>query len=148
MNNNRKGNFFYRLRAWMQGRYGRDSVTFLLIGIAIICMILSWIPKLWFMYFVSIAMLVLSILRSLSKNFAARERENRAFLRILDWFKKVFNEIRAFFSTRKRMWKERNTHSYYRCPKCGHYVRISKPPKGRKIMITCSHCYNQFVKRT
>ncbi|MBR3003764.1 MAG: hypothetical protein IKH67_01685 [Lachnospiraceae bacterium] len=146
--NNRRGNFFYRLRAFMQGRYGRDSVTFLLLGIAIVLMILSWIPKLWFLYFFSIAIIVLSILRSMSRNFAARERENRLFLKIVDWFRKVFHEIASFFSTRRRMWRERNTHSYYRCPKCGCYVRISKPPKGKKIMVTCSHCYNQFVKRT
>ena len=146
--NNRRGNFFYRLRVWLQGRYGRDSVTYLLIGLAVLFMILSWFPKLWYFYFISLAMLALSILRSLSRNFPARERENRAFLKIVDWFKKVFHEISSFVSTRKRMWRERNTHSYYRCPKCGVYVRVPKPPKGKKIQITCSHCYNQFVKRT
>lgn len=135
-------------REWMQGRYGRDSVTYLLIGLAALFMILSWIPKLWYFYFFAAAMLALSILRSLSRNIPAREKENRAFLKVIDWFKDLFNKIGTFFTTRKRMWSERKTHKYYKCPNCGKYVRISKPPKGKKIMVTCSHCYQQFTKRT
>ena len=44
------------------------------------------------------------------------------------------------------MWRERKTHRYFKCPNCKTMVRV---PKGKgKIVITCTRCHHEIVKRT
>ena len=52
------------------------------------------------------------------------------------------------FGLYKNIWRDRKTHKYYKCPGCAAFVRIRKPEKGRRILVTCPKCRQSFEKRT
>ena len=131
----------YRFQTFMQGRYGRDELSRAITIAAIVFLILSLIRPLHFFVYIALAVLLWSVYRSFSKNRAGREKELNAYL-------KVKNTVINKFKLVKGMWQDRNTHHYVKCPNCGTYVRISRPPKGKKIRITCPKCRNSFEKNT
>lgn len=131
----------YKLQNFMQGRYGRDELNRAITIAAIVCLILSIIRPLHFFVYIALAILIWSIFRSLSRNHAAREKELNAYLNIK-------NTVVSKFKLVKGMIRDRNTHIYAKCPNCKTYVRISKPPKGKRIRITCPKCRNSFEKNT
>lgn len=129
-------------RRFMYGRYGNDKLNVMLmlvVGLmmltsAMMSAIVRFVPTLlgvqWACYCVELLALALfgfALFRALSRNIAARQRENRAYLR-----------FRSRLSDRE--------HRYYACPKCNQTVRV---PRGRgKIRIKCPSCAEQFIKRT
>ena len=132
-------NFFYKLALkinnFMRGRYGADRLSNFMLLFSAFLMILALPRVLRFLYFVALAVMLLSILRSLSRNFTARRRELEVYLRIK---KKITGRI----SLSRRKWSERKTHKYFRCPKCKAVLRV---PKGKgKITITCAKCGHKF----
>ena len=118
-------------RRFMSGRYGTDKLNSAILTVAVIlCLVSLFIPympvKLGFMV-VYYALLVLAILRMLSRNTYKRYRENRKFLQLLDRIKD-------------------RQHRYYDCPRCRQQVRV---PRGKgKISITCPKCREKFIKKT
>jgi len=138
-------NFFsdlsYKISVFMQGRYGRDELSRTTTIAAIVCLVLSIFRPLHFFVYIALAILIWSIYRSFSKNRTARERELEAYRKIKDTIANKFKLI-------KGMWRDRNTHIYVKCPNCKTYVRISKPPKGKRIRITCPKCRNTIEKNT
>ena len=75
------------------------------------------------------------ILRMLSKNIAARQKENQKFLEVTA---PVQKQIRKY----TRRIRDSKTHKYFTCPGCHRELRV---PRGRgNIQITCPHCYKQF----
>ena len=131
----------YKMQVFMQGRYGRDELSMVLTVTAIVFIILALFPPLRFFVYIALAVLIWSLFRTYSKNHAAREKELNAYLKIKNT---VVNKFRLL----KGMWRDRNTHIYVKCPNCRSMVRLKKPPKGKRIMITCPKCKNQFEKRT
>ena len=131
----------YKLQNFMQGRYGRDELNRAITIAAIVCLILSIIRPLHFFIYIALVILIWSVYRSFSKNHAARQRERDAYLNLK-------NKVTGKFKLIKGMWRDRNTHIYAKCPNCKTYVRISKPPKGKRIRITCPKCRNTFEKNT
>lgn len=131
-------NFLYRIKQFMQGRYGLDQLTVALIvlGVALtsVFSILHLIylrPVGWIPYFIA-------LWRVLSKNIERRQRENERFVRLSQPWKD--------FIKRKQSQAQDYDHKYYNCPKCGHTLRV---PKGRgKIEITCPYCKKKFKKNT
>ena len=138
-------NFFsdlsYKFSVFMQGRYGRDELSRTITIAAIVCLVLSIFRPLHFFVYIALAILIWSAYRSFSKNRTARERELEAYRKIKDMIVNKFKLI-------KGMWRDRNTHIYVKCPNCRTYVRISKPPKGKRIRITCPKCRNTIEKNT
>lgn len=134
-------NLSYKLQGFMQGRYGTDELSRLLCYMALALVLLSYVPALRIVSIVAWILLVISIYRSLSKNLYKRQCEREKYLRIK-------GKISSRFGIYKRMWVERKTHSYYKCPNCKTRVRIRKPPKGKNIMVHCTRCGNDFQKRT
>ena len=119
------------LRAFMAGRYGTDRLNMVILGIGLAASLLSAFipvqPLNLIFFFLSYAMLVWAIVRSLSRNTYKRYQENRKFLQ-------VFGRL-----------KDRE-HRYFDCPKCRQMVRV---PRGKgKISITCPRCREKFVKKT
>lgn len=134
-------NWFQNLKAklqiWMYGRYGQDELSTCLGWVSFFLLILSMVlPILYPLAFVP---LVWSLFRCFSKNTYKRQQERYAYLRLIGKFKSAFR-------IRKRMWVERKTHRYYKCPGCKTYLRV---PKGRgRIKITCSKCGAVITKKT
>ncbi len=119
------------LRRFMQGRYGTDRLSMVMLYAALIMVLVySFLP-------VGILRLVLmagsyvltfwAMFRCLSRNTYKRYEENRRFLQLFDQVKD-------------------RQHRYFNCPRCRQRVRV---PRGKgKISITCPKCKEKFVKKT
>jgi len=131
----------YSLQKFMYGRYGFDELSRFLSIAGIILLFLSLIPYLQILYFVALAMLIWSWVRSLSKNIYKRQAERQKYLAIR-------NSVTRKYRLLKNIWVERKTHKYYKCPHCKAYVRIMKPEKRKTISIRCPKCGESFDKKT
>ena len=134
------------LRNFMMGRYGLDQMT---VGLLVGMMVFSLLSSLtWFLplYLISIALMIWAVFRDLSRNTAARARENEKFLVFWNQVKKWWNGVRQWFAKQKRKWDDRKTHVYFRCPNCKKELRV---PKGKgKLEVTCPLCRSKFIKKT
>ena len=134
------------LRNFMMGRYGLDQMT---VGLLVGMMVFSLLSSLtWFLpfYFISLALMVWAVFRVLSRNTAARARENEKFLVFWNQVKKWWNGVRQWFGKQKRKWDDRKTNVYFRCPNCKKELRV---PKGKgKLEVTCPLCRSKFIKKT
>ncbi len=123
----------YRLRQFMQGRYGFDRLGRMLAILSALLMLLTNIITSWILTVIAYAIFGFCIFRILSKNVVLRLRENRIYMEFL-------NGIKAFFK------RDRKYYRYMRCPKCRKVLKVPKH-KG-KISITCPHCRYDFIKKT
>lgn len=136
--------FRNKLRNFMIGRYGPDQLNVALVITALIISILDGILGLRVLNFrilsaVSYVLLILAILRMMSKNIPARRRENDKFLKF--WWP-VKQKVRGFF---ERIKGSKN-YRFFKCPGCHNTLRL---PKGKgKIQITCPRCGERFIKKT
>ena len=136
-------NFFARLSQkmsfWMYGRNGMDSLNMFLAVAALVLSILSNFRKLWILSPLSSVCIVFFIIRFVSKNLCKRRAENAKYLEIK-------NKIVGRVPTYKKMWQDRKTHKFFKCPNCKTTLRL---PKGRgKIQITCPKCQNKIIRKT
>jgi hypothetical protein len=131
----------YKMSAFMQGRYGYDELSRFMFIIALILMILSRFPHLHLLYIPGFVLLMWSWVRTTSRNIYKRQTERNRYLSIK-------NKFTGKFRLLKGRWRDRKTHRYYKCPSCKAMVRIVKPPKGKRIMVTCPKCRHSFEKRT
>lgn len=157
---------------FMKGRYGVDELTTTLglLGmlLALIGSFSGWRPLSW----VALAVVLLAIVRALSKNGAARRGENRKFM---DFAAQVpgLNKLVAGMGgmgasqrsgseaarprasksdfdrakrTAKKMWSERKTSRFLKCPSCGQMLSI---PKGKgRIRVTCPKCHAKMETKS
>lgn len=119
------------LRRFATGRYGTDQLGMTMLCVSLVLTLITTFidaPIAWgIVISISYALMILAIVRILSRNTYKRYEENRRFLRLLDRF------------------KDRD-HRYFNCPRCHQRVRV---PRGKgKISITCPKCKEKFVKKT
>ena len=119
------------LRNFMSGRYGMDKLNMALLWAGVISSLLSAIVRVspfnLIFWALSYGLMILAIIRMLSRNTYKRYQENRKFLQF-------FERIRD------------REHRYYDCPRCRQQVRV---PKGKgKVNITCSKCGTRFQGKT
>ena len=119
------------LRNFMAGRYGNDHLNMALLGVGVVCSLLSMFVRgagiNLMLTVISYGVLGLVIFRSLSRNTYKRYQENRKFLMFLDRIKD-------------------REHRYFDCPRCHQPVRV---PRGKgKILITCPKCQEKFTRKT
>ena len=127
-------NLLFKLRTWMdrfmQGRYGMDRLSSVLLWISVALAVLAmFLPGFvgLILTLLSYTLMGIAVFRALSHNTYKRYRENR-------WFLSHWGRL-----------KDRE-HRYYNCPKCRQSVRV---PKGKgKIAITCPKCKEKFIKKT
>ena len=125
------GRFSAALRNFMAGRYGNDHLNMALLGVGVVCSLLSMFVRgagiNLMLTVISYGVLGLVIFRSLSRNTYKRYQENRKFLMFLDRIKD-------------------REHRYFDCPRCHQPVRV---PRGKgKILITCPKCQEKFTRKT
>lgn len=131
-------NFIYKFRTFMQGRYGFDDFSKKMSVLSVVLFVIFLFTRLRLIYTLAVILLLYAYFRCFSRNYVARQKELTAYL-------KYSKKIQNIFSVRKKMWKERKTHKYFRC-KCGAYLRV---PKGKgKIEITCNVCKNKMIKKS
>jgi hypothetical protein len=123
----------------MYGRYGNDALTNFLLILGLILMIISCLPHLGWVYFLSAAVLAWSLMRSFSRKLDRRRRE-------LDRYLRIQKPIVNFFKLMRNKWRDRKTHVYFKCKKCKAVLRV---PKGKgSIIVTCTRCKDRIEKKT
>ena len=128
-----------RFRQWMVGRYGNDSLGIGIVVLYFIVVVINWFLHLPVLIMLSYALVLLWGFRVFSRNISKRYQENQKFL-------KVMKPFIAMGNLGRRMFVERKTSRFFKCPQCKQVIRV---PKGKgRIMITCPKCKKEFKKRT
>ena len=127
------------VQKFMTGRYGPDELVTALFVLSCALTFLSNFRPLRFLYIAAVAVLILAVLRMLSKNIAKRTEERFKFLHLME-------KPMAEFKLLKNKIRDRKTHKYFRCKNCGASLRI---PKGKgKISVTCPKCRVKATKKS
>ena len=154
---------------FMKGRNGADELTIVLGFTGIIFAMVGSTARIQWLSWIAIAVIILGVLRGLSKNIDARRKENDAFVaatanvpclgkfvaslgggtaaanasRAAGTSKEDFERAKR---TAKKMWKGRKTTAYLKCPNCGQMLRV---PRGKgKITVTCRGCGASFQENS
>lgn len=127
---------------FMKGRNGADELTIVMGFAGIIIAMIGSMARIQWLSWIAIAVIVIGVLRGLSKNIDARRKENEAFVattanvpglgkfvaslgggaaaastsRAAGTSKEDFERAKR---TAKKMWKGRKTTAYLKCPNCG-----------------------------
>ena len=127
------------LRRLMYGRYGFDSLSNFLLITALILYVLLAAFDLELFLIMPLAIIAYTYFRCFSKNIQKRYNENIKF-------KNFFKPVTSFFSLRHKMWRDRKTHKYFKCPQCKQNLRV---PKGKgKIQIKCPKCKQGIITKS
>ena len=127
-----------KLQRFMYGRYGVDELGRALLYTGIALLVLSVLTDSAVANGLSLALYAVVVFRMLSRNYAARRKENENYLR-----------HSAPAARRVRLWRNilrDKDHRYFKCPGCGKYLRV---PKGKgRITVTCRSCRCSFQKKS
>jgi hypothetical protein len=138
-------------RDYFRGRYGVDSLAYVLFFIAII------LVRFQYGWVLSVALLGIIFFRIFSKNRNKRMQEqqklNQWVHKILQMFKRQNAAINGGSGTMKgkfvdfkKMSELRKHFVFLKCPKCKNSLRLPKN-KGR-LQVTCPVCKFEFIKKT
>lgn len=127
---------------FFMGRYGYDKLTLFAVIVSVILSAAAIFVGNAVVYYIlralSIALLVLVVLRMFSRNISARKAENEKYLRIKNKILMSGGGIKKHFTLQKNKWRDRKTHRYFRCPGCKNILRV---PRGKgEITVTCPVC--------
>ena len=133
------GKFKNKLYRFMYGRYGTDKLgTVLAWTYFALVLIYTVIGFFWENAIFTVCYLIASMtliffvfFRMFSRNVAKRRKENEKFCN--------------FFKLRKNKFKDRKTHVYRKCKKCGAVLRL--PRSKGKHFVVCPRCKNRFRTR-
>ncbi len=127
-------NFRYKLMRFMSGRYGVDALFYVLFGVAAVLFVVNVFARSIIIQLIIDAVLVYAFYRALSRNIAARRRENSAVMHIAFKIREKHNV--------RRQRKADYTHVYKKCPRCKAVLRLPRR-KGKHTTI-CPKCQNKF----
>ena len=132
-------NFFMRLSAFMQGRYGMDKLNSFILVIAAILYVINLFPGVrnTILMVIILLLILLVVLRALSKNVTKRLYENRRFT-------DLYRGISEFFKRQYMKLRDFKTHRYVRCPMCKAQLRLKKRTGVQHIH--CPKCGRDFKK--
>lgn len=126
--------------------YGVDALSVFLILISILLNLITFLcPSGVFLYLgiPGILLLLLCVLRGISGDHEARERENEKFLDIVE---PVFHAMDERTVRRAEEKEQKKIFKFFKCPSCHQKIRV---PKGKgRIEITCPKCETRFIKKT
>lgn len=132
-------NFFQRFTAFMQGRYGLDTLNKFLLGFIFAVYIINFFVfntvAHFIIFLINFLLLALVVFRMLSRNINRRSAENRAFVKV---YEPVKNRIK--FAIRR--FRERDDYRYRKCPACKATLRV-KNRKGTHT-VRCPRCKYEF----
>ncbi len=139
-----------KITEFMRGRYGFDALDAGLLFISVLLDLISLFVRGNVNLYLSLAALIpiiLCVVRFLSKNVSARQRENRVFLKMMmPIFIRNKEKIEQKEVSKTASAQDKKTYKFFKCPSCGQKVRV---PRGKgKIEIICPNCRNKFIKKT
>ena len=122
----------WKIQQFMQGRNGVDQFTQAAVWFGLFMYLIYLFSDEPVFNLFSVAALIYSMFRMLSKNIMARSAENREFLKFVQLW--------------KLKWQLRKTHKVFFCRRCRKIVKV---PRGKgKIEVTCPSCKERTVIRT
>lgn len=131
-------NFLLKIVRFMEGRYGDDNLNVFLLVLWLILELIWMISRSWVIGIVAILLVMLTIYRSFSKNIQKRMYENRKFMKVVNFLKKKFMLL-------KKMWNDRDTYKYIKCPNCKAQLRVKKVKGDHRVH--CPKCGKDFRKK-
>ncbi len=159
-----KGN---RMNNFMNDRYGADDLTLALGGAGMVLALIGSIAQLRILSIIALVVLIGALVRCFSKNFDARRRENEAFRSLMARIPVIgerfggsagastrprqnrsaaTDDLKRQARTAKKMWKERKTKAFLKCPNCGTMLSV---PRGKgKIIVTCPKCHARMETKS
>ena len=137
------GDWQQKVAAWMRGRRGPDDLAQFSVNLAIVVLIvnlvLGFFVNVSWLAWVELALVAYAVFRMLSRNLAARARENEAFLRAL-------GPTRPWLQNPRAAWAELRSYRHVRCTSCKQRIRV---PRGKgKLRVTCPRCHTKFEVRS
>lgn len=134
--------FFDKIRAsfarFMSGRYGADQLGMTMVITALILTVLGSLAGNWILRLLSDVLLILMLVRMLSKDRYKRAHENQVYL-------EKTGRIRQSATEWLNRMKNSRKYRYFVCPKCKKRLRV---PRGvGKVTITCKGCGEKFDKK-
>jgi len=126
-----------KLTEFMRGRYGSDELNRALIILWMILAVINMFVTSKIIYLITLAIAVFAFFRMFSRNIYARQKENAKY-------KPIEDKAKQKLSLYKRMFAERKTHRYIKCPKCRAVLRV--PYKKGKHTTVCPKCGERFDK--
>lgn len=129
---------------FMQGRYGVDGFARFMMGVALVCIVVSIFFRNGstigaLLNTLGLAAIIYTYFRMLSRNISKRYAENQKYLAMT-------SKLRQRFNREKNMMQQRKTHHIYTCPSCGQKIRIPRG-SGKKVEIDCPKCHTKFIKK-
>ena len=126
------------IHRFMYGRYGNDSLNLFLIVFYLILYLLFALTHFELLYWLSLALVFVTLFRLLSRNIPARQKENSQFMRlagpVIQWYRL------------QRTMRRAKDHRYFKCPNCGQQLRV---PRGKgRITVTCRSCGASFQENS
>lgn len=123
----------------MQGRYGVDELSKLMVYVSFIVILIGSFTKNPYFNIAGFIIIIYSYSRIFSKNHRLCSAQNLKYMQIRDGFlRKISNQIQIL--------KLSKSYRVYSCPGCRQLVRI---PKGKgKVEVKCPKCGTRFSKRS
>ena len=126
-----------KIQSFMRTRYGADQLSQFLTWAALVLLLLgAFLTPI--LTIIGYACFIWAIVRMLSKNPAARRKENQWYLN-KSW--KIKTAVKQFIARVKNS-KE---YKYFRCPKCHSYLKLKRG--AGEGTVTCGKCGNTFRKK-
>ena len=134
--NNGSGGMRERLMKFMEGRYGADTLFYMMTGLYLGLIVINIPLQSWTIHIIGLVIFAVTVLRSLSRNIEKRKKEN-------DWVVARIRKLRAN-SARSRQIKEQSGEYYFKkCPGCKKTLRL--PRVQGQHNTTCPACGKSFT---
>lgn len=134
------GDWQRKVAEWMRGRRGPDDLAVVSMNLAVVLVLVNVFARTSWLAWVGLALLAYASFRILSKNHAARSRENAAFLRAIG------PTATAWVQNPRAAFAELRAYRHVRCRACRQKVRV---PRGKgRLRVTCPRCHERFEVRS
>ena len=144
---------------FMKDRYGADQLTTALGVLGIVVTLIGTVAHAGWLQLVGLALVMVALLRALSKNAPARRRENETWLGLVGKATDKLGvklpgangtptaeDLKRQARTAKKMWKDRKVKAYLKCPTCNTTLAV---PRGKgKMIVTCPKCRTRMETRS
>ncbi len=127
--------FRQKLAQFFYGRYGIDQLYYGLLGLYVALFILHLLTRWEILTLLTTVVIVWMLFRCLSKNHAARRRENELFLRI-------WRPTKTELTLTRDRFRDRKVACYRHCAHCHAILRL--PKKKGKHTVICPKCGKRF----
>ena len=146
-------NFLNKLKnfliSFMYGRYGTDNLYNFLTVLTLAIIVINLFLNSFIISLICLALIFWNLFRSLSKNRAKRQAENRIYLKIkgklLSPFKKARGRAKERSALAKAKKRDKDTHVFIKCPSCKSTLRLPKVKGDHKV--GCPRCHKSFDVR-